>query len=149
MAEDRREAIMVRLTELAATVAGVVKVTRNKLHISEEQRPAVALFDADEEADEGDMGRGRPPHAPNLVTMTPEITLLLGAAPENVGSDLNAFRVAFLKTVLLDATLITICGDNGEIRYRGCATGLSQGRNMEAEMGLDISFRYPLFPTKL
>jgi hypothetical protein len=141
---------MVQLSLLSLSVPGVKSVSRNKLHISEEARPAVSLFDGDEESNwEDDSGRSRHAKSPTLVTMSPEITLLLADKPEEVGSKLNEFRAAFLKVVLNDVDLQTIVGENGEIRYRGCSTSVLQGRSMEAEMGLDISFRYPLFPTKL
>ena len=56
--------------------------------------------------------------------MTPEIYLMLGAKPEDVGTAINGFRAAFIKAVLVDSELATIVGSNGDIRYEGCATGL-------------------------
>lgn len=149
MAEDRREAILARLVVVAATVPGVKKVVRNQKGLSDDQMPGIAIYDADEEADEDEGGRGRPPHSPNIVTMTPEIFLLLAGLPENVGTLINNFRAAFLSKVLLDSELRNLVGTNGEIRYRGCATGLTQGRQMSGEMGVNISFSYPFNPANL
>ena len=81
--------------------------------------------------------------------MTPEIYLLLGAKPENVGTEINALRATFIKSVLTDAGLLLIVGTNGDIRYEGCATSLARGRNMEGEMGISFSFAYTLRPEDL
>jgi hypothetical protein len=147
---DKREQILARLLEVVENLSGVVHARRNKDEIPEHQRPAVLIFDADEQAlEERDAHRAG---APQLVTMTPEILLLLGGTPESVGSDLNAFRAKLLKAVLTDDTLKSIIGAdgrNGHIRYVGCATSLGHGRMMEAEMGVSIAFTYVLKPAEL
>lgn len=148
MATDRRELVLARLLVVSEGVEGVVTAQRNKRLLVDAKRPAIVFFDADEDAMEEDGGGAKPGNAPNLVTMTPEIFLMLGTVPENVGSEINAFRLLFLKAVLFDADLKTIMGSNGRIKYNGCATGLSQGRNMEAEMGVMISFTYPFMPSE-
>jgi len=81
---DKREAILQRLVKIAAGVDGVVTAVRNQDEISEHARPAIAVFDADETADERAEQHGHPRHAPNIVEMTPEIMILLGALPERV-----------------------------------------------------------------
>ena len=81
--------------------------------------------------------------------MTPEIYLMLGAKPEDVGTVINGFRAVFIKAVLMDPGLASIVGSNGDIRYEGCATGLARGRTMEAEMGLSFTFSYILRPDEL
>ena len=55
---DKREAILQRLTEIAAGLPGVVTAVRNQDEISEHARPAIAVFDADETADERAVQRG-------------------------------------------------------------------------------------------
>ncbi len=42
---DKRELILQRLLEVAASVPGVVTVVRNQDEISEHRRPAIAVFD--------------------------------------------------------------------------------------------------------
>ncbi len=146
---DRREDILVRLLAVCRTVDGVAKVARNEQVTNDWDFPAVIVLDADEEADEAAFGRGRPARSPNLVTMTPELYVILGETPEAVGSELNRLRARFIKAVLTDAELGGLVGTNGEIRYQACATGLARGRQMIGEMGLVFSFTYVLRPAEL
>ncbi len=145
---DRREMILARLLEIAVGVDGIVAAFRNKDEISERQRPAIVILDADEVADDADPS-SRPSRAPRRVAMTPEIYILLGAKPEDLGTAINRLRARFVKTVLGDAQLSLIVGSNGDIRYEGCATALARGRGMEGEMGVSFSFTYVLRPEEL
>jgi hypothetical protein len=145
---DRREEILSRLLEIAKSIVGMDKAFRNRVEIAESARPAIIILDADELADEADVGRGRPPLAPRIVGMTPEIYMLLGETPENVGVALNTLRAAFIKAVLSDSSLVVLC-HNGDIRYEGFSTGLAAGRSMEGECGVSFTFRYVLRPDKL
>ena len=145
---DRREMILTRLLEIAVGVDGIVAAFRNKDEISEKQRPAIVILDADEAADDADPG-SRPARSPRRVAMTPEIYILLGAKPEELGSVINALRARFVKSVLGDSQLGSIVGTNGDIRYEGCATALARGRSMEGEMGVSFSFTYVLRPEEL
>lgn len=145
---DRREMILVRLLEIAKGLPGIVTSVRNKDEISEKQRPAIVILDADEAADDADPAQ-RPPRAPRRVAMTPEIYILLGAKPEDIGAAINVLRARFVRAVLTDAQLGSIVGSNGEICYEGCATALARGRSMEGEMGVSFSFAYVLRPEEL
>ena len=145
---DRREMILTRLLEIAVGVEGIVAAFRNRDEISEKQRPAIVILDADEAADDADPN-SRPSRAPRRVAMTPEIYILLGAKPEELGSVINALRARFVKSVLGDSQLGSIVGTNGDIRYEGCATALARGRSMEGEMGVSFSFTYVLRPEEL
>ena len=145
---DRREMILTRLLEIAVGVDGIVAAFRNKDEISEKQRPAIVILDADEAADDTDPG-SRPARSPRRVAMTSEIYILLGAKPEELGSVINALRARFVKSVLGDSQLGSIVGTNGDIRYEGCATALARGRSMEGEMGVSFSFTYVLRPEEL
>ena len=133
---DKREQILSRLLAVAQGIPGIAGAFRNKDEIS------------DETADDADPVN-RPTRAPRRIAMTPEIYLLLGAKPENVGTEINALRATFIKSVLTDAGLLLIVGTNGDIRYEGCATSLARGRNMEGEMGISFSFAYTLRPEDL
>ena len=145
---DRREMILTRLLEIAVGVEGIVAAFRNRDEISEKQRPAIVILDADEAADDADPN-SRPSRAPRRVAMTPEIYILLGAKPEDLGTAINTRRARFVKAVLGDAQLSLIVGSNGDIRYEGCATALARGRSMEGEMGVSFSFTYVLRPEEL
>ena len=146
---DKREEILTRLAEVAASVPGVSTIVRNQDEISEHKRPAIAIFDADETADERAEQQGHPGRAPNIVEMTPEVLILLGARPESVGSALNALRTSLIKAVLTDSQLIALAGQNGRVRYAGCTTHLGHGRSMEGSMGIHFSFAYVLRPEQL
>ena len=146
---DRREQILQRLLEVAAAVPGVITAIRNQDEISERRRPAVAIFDADEIVDEASERQDHPGRAPNLVVMTPEVLILLGASPESIGTALNALRAKLVKAVLTDAQLIALAGTNGRVRYAGCSTHLGHGRSMEGFMGVQFAFAYVLRPEQL
>ena len=145
---DRREMVLARLLEIARGIEGIFAAFRNKDEISERQRPAIVILDADEAADDADPS-SRPSRAPRRVAMTPEIYILLGAKPEELGSVINVLRARFVKSVLGDSQLGSIVGSNGDIRYEGCATALARGRSMEGEMGVSFSFTYVLRPEEL
>jgi hypothetical protein len=151
---DLREQILNRLLAIAEDVDGIENAYRNVSGpIGEDSRPAISIFDGEEIAEEGDISftRSRPPNSPNLITMTPGIHILLSAEAENVGSNLNALRVNFLKAILNDETLATLAyvNDGGQIRYGGCTTYTEPGRKMEGDMMIIISIIYPLIPTSL
>ena len=146
---DKREAILARLLEVAAAIPGVVTAVRNQDEISERSRPAIAVFDGDETGDEPTAQQDHPGRAPNLIVMTPEVLILLGALPESVGSALNALRAKLVKAVLTDEQLIALVGANGRVRYAGCATHLGHGRSMEGSMGVQFTFAYVLRPEQL
>ena len=144
---DKREAILQRLVEIAAGIEGVATAVRNQDEISERSRPAIAIFDADESAAEH--AGEHPGRAPNIVEMSPELLILLGAKPEMVGTALNALRAKLIKAVLADQQLIALAGSNGYVRYAGCGTHLGHGRSMEGSMNMQFSFSYVLRPEQL
>jgi hypothetical protein len=146
---DKREAILQRLVEIAAGLQGIATAVRNQDEISEHKRPAIVVFDADESSDEVAERLDHPGRAPNLVVMTPEVLILLGALPESVGPALNALRAKLVKAVLTDAQLIALAGVNGRVRYGGCSTHLGHGRSMEGSMGVQFTFAYVLRPEQL
>jgi hypothetical protein len=146
---DKREQILERLLEVAAAVPGIVTAVRNQDEISERRRPAIAIFDADESADEAAERQDHPGRAPNIVEMAPEMLILLGATPETVGSVLNELRARLVKAVLTDSQLIALAGPNGRVRYAGCTTHLGHGRSMEGSMAVHFTFAYVLRPEQL
>lgn len=147
---DLRESIIARLVKVAESVDGVVTVVRNAPAPDETRLPAIQILDADEAADDSDPSNvPRGTIARRRVGMTPEIYILLGDLPEAIGPALNTLRARLIKAVLSDATLISLVGQNGSIRYEGCATGLSRGRSMEGEMGVSFTFSYILNPAAL
>ena len=146
---DKREQILQRLVEVAAAVPGVTTAVRNRDEISERARPAIAVFDGDETADERADQQGHGGRAPNIVEMTPEVMILLGATPATVGSTLNVLRALLVKGTLTDAQLNSLVGPNGRVRYAGCSTQLGHGRSMEGFMAVHFAFSYVLRPEQL
>ena len=146
---DKREQILQRLVAVAAAVPGINTAVRNQDELSERKRPAIAIFDADETADEGSERQDHPGRAPSIIVMTPEVMILLGAAPTTVGSSLNSLRAKLVKAVLTDAQLTALVGPNGRVRYAGCSTHLGHGRSMEGFMGVHFAFAYVLRPEQL
>lgn len=144
---DKRELILQRLLEIGASIPGIVYACRNELLNDEDNRPAFQVIDADESADDRDppqSARAFSGNAPVRVGMTPELYITLAGYPENVGTALNVLRAAAVKAILSDTTLRALVGVNGGIKYEGCATGLSRGREMTAEAGISFTFTYVL-----
>jgi hypothetical protein len=117
--------------------------------------PGIILLDADEVSDprgiQAPPGRGGPPGA-KLMRMTPEIYVVLDVRKPNnvnVGEDLNKARLAILGTILNDKTLQQIVGANGQISYDGCVTDLARNRTMQGQLGISVTFVYPLVPGEL
>ena len=149
---DTRELILARLAEilggLPATLMGepgaFVTRARNRGELTDAQRPALILLDGDEKVDDRFIGRGA--MAPRLMTMTPEIGIVIGGRePKNelIGEDLNAMRMTVVKAVAHDAGLKTIVGTNGSVEYGGLVTDLGWHRSMEGVMVLSFLITYP------
>jgi hypothetical protein len=129
----------------------------NRNELPADKVPGIILLDADEVSDPSFLkaapGRQLPPGA-KVMRMTPEIYGVLdvrkGAQQnENVGEDLNLIRGAILNLILHDATLQGIVGSNGQIVYDACVTDLARNRTMKGQIGISVSFIYPLFPQEL
>ncbi|MFL9499229.1 hypothetical protein ACJMQP_04145 [Rhodopseudomonas palustris] len=151
--EDKREQILQRLADLLKGVADANGGTfhRNVAQVQESELPAIQLFDGDEVADETAASRGRPPTAPNIVTMTPEVFVTLAEDPEpieNVGTRVSRWRARVIKAVLSDEQLRKLCHNN-DVRYDGCATALSRGREVTGESGISFALPYVLRPAEL
>lgn len=146
MSNDRREGVVARLKTIAAGIDGINKVERNVISITDVQRPAIIIYDGSEEAVEPQSSRTG---LPAIVTMTAEMRILLGASPANVGTDINALRMAVMHDVLTDASLQTIIGANGRVRYGGCETELGQGRTLDGDMVMRFNITYPLLQAEL
>lgn len=145
---DRREEILARLLEILGTISLVQVVVRNRGELPSAKRPAIVLLDGDEVARESvPQQRGRLTLAPNLVDLTPEIYAIMDQrepANDRIGEDMNALRVEIIRTISTDATLASILGSNGEIKYEGCITDMASGRSMEGQMHIRMTFTYAL-----
>jgi hypothetical protein len=169
MSVDRRTLILDRLEELLSTftvellgdkVTGPMEIdtskfVRNRGELPDEKTPGTILLDGDEVRDprylQPQAGRSLPPGTA-IMRMTPEIYIVLNVRKpqnENVGQDLNTARAALLDLVLHDKQLLQIVGANGAMAYDGCVTDLARNRTMKGQMGLSLTFIYPLIPGEL
>lgn len=147
---DARELILARLVQIAEGIEGIKTVSRNPAPgLSEHMRPAILIYDGDEETVADERPGRRPPTVPKLVSMTPEVYIQLGDLPEDVGTSLNVFRAKYIKAVLTDIDMIALLGSNGGMSYEGCSTALSRGRRVEGEVNPVFTFLYVLEPAKL
>lgn len=163
---DRRELILSRLAAILsgltipilggpapATVTSIPagNFVRNRNELDASQVPGIILLDADEVRDPAIR---RPPRGlieqampDQIMKMTPEIYVVLdvrGISNMNVGPDLNSARLAILAAVLPDKQLQQIVGTNGDICYDGTVTDLARNRSMKGQLGISLTFTYPL-----
>jgi hypothetical protein len=149
---DVRENILARLVAIVDAVADFKQVYRNYVDLTEDDLPAAAVLDGDEETDDVSDRSMRPPNQPTLATMTPEI-IVFKLAPQ-VGPDISVLRRQLVKTVLHDPELneqIVKTGryGNGAIRYLGCQTDLGWERSMFGALKVNLLFKYTLRPDDL
>jgi hypothetical protein len=141
-----------RLVAIVDGVADFKEVYRNYVDLNENDLPAAAVLDGDEDTNDANDASMRPPNRPTLVTMTPEI-IIFKLAPQ-VGPDISILRRQLIKAVLYDAELngqIVKTGRNGNgtIRYLGCQTDLGWERSMFGALKVNLQFKYTFRPDDL
>ncbi len=161
---DRRQEILDRVWELinalGITLAGgpngpkpilAGNANRNRNQLQDDKVPGFLVLDADEVRDPNlrqpapGLTQARMPV--QIMKMTPEIYVVLdgrGVTNENVGKDLNTARLAILDALMTDVQLMKIVGPNGNITYDGCVTDLARNRTMKGQLGISVTFTYPL-----
>ena len=149
---DVREQILMRLVAIVDAVADFKEVYRNYVDLTEDDLPAAAVLDGDEDTHDSSDASMRPPDRPTLVTMTPEI-VIFKIAPQ-VGPDISVLRRELVKAVLYDTELnqqIVKTGryGNGAIRYLGCQTDLAWERSMFGALKINLHIKYTLRPADL
>jgi hypothetical protein len=146
---DNRELILARMLAILEGLRDdglFAFVGRNDIITAESKLPCALLLDGDETTNESGFGRNRPAHSPHVITMMPEVYILVNGDPAEVGEALNAYRQHVLYALLNDSTLANLVYNN-DIRYEGAQSGLALGRSMAGEMGLNISLAYAFKPT--
>lgn len=161
---DRRQEILDRLyTQLAGLTINLAggpdgavsiaagNIVRNRNDLQADKLPGMIVLDADEVKDSMlklPPGGGNQQRMPaQLMRMTPEIYVVLDTRPvgnKNTGKDLNTARLAILDTIWSDSVLWGIVGTNGNITYDGCVTDLARNRTAKGQIGLSVTFTYPL-----
>jgi hypothetical protein len=155
MMADTRELLLTRLLAIATAVktadTTIKSAIRNRGPLETDLRPAIILLDGDETSalPPRAPGRGGQPMPPAILTMSPELFVLLEEQrPQRVaiGERVNAYRIALIEAVAGDAALLSLLGSNGRIVYRGCATDLKSGSSLSGEMRLDFALTYVVNP---
>lgn len=144
MSIDRRGQILARLVEIMQLIPGPQRVYRNRLQISEAQRPAIVVLDGDEQGTLGDFALGRPLTSPGIMRMTPEICLMAAGDSDTIGTSLSDFRFRVIPAVLTDSRLSDLVSATGGVQYQGCTTDLGKGRTIEGVLLLNFEIHYAL-----
>ena len=143
---DRREAIMVRITELLATL-GAETLARNLDEVSDLKLPAIILYDGDEDASDTMRANG----GGGVMYAAPQIVITLQDVPESVGTTTNGYRARLISAMCLDEALQELCGTfpTRGIKYMGCTTSLVPGRSSQVSLTAHFNIGYQLTPSQL
>lgn len=162
---DRREQILERLEAILGgltipllgdenggpTSLPAGNFVRNRDQLSAQTTPGIILLDGDEIRDPRatlpPRGLQEVKMPDQVMRMTPEIYVVLDVRQPrnlNTGEDLNTARLAILAAVLPDSQLQSIVGANGNIVYDQAVTDLARNRQMQGQLGVSITFTYPL-----
>lgn len=145
MAEDVREAILLRLVSLLGALPNIDEVSRNVLIDDDGNLHRITVMEGEEIASEADPVN-RPAIAPRVVRMQPQIILSASAKSKDVGSDLSTMRGMVIKAIVTDSPLIALTLNSGGVRYIGMESDLAFGRTMLGQMALKFQFTYALRP---
>lgn len=145
---DLREQILVRCVEIAAGIEQVKTVARNVTDWDDDEVPAIAVNDGDEQAIE-DEPQKRPVLVPRRYEMFPLFHIAHSAKRLEVGPDLNILRRRVIYAVLNDAPLAALYDRNG-VRYDGLETPRTEsGRLVLSQRILRFAITYLLKPSDL
>jgi hypothetical protein len=149
MAEDVREAILVRLKALLAGLGGGIQVVRNEIVDDDggEQgrKQRIVILEGDEATPEKE-STNMPAHAPRTVYMHPQIMLCNFAGSAAVGAGLSAMRGKVIKAIATDEALIALTIKRQGGLYLGMESDLGFARAMNGEATLKFQFAYLLRP---
>lgn len=151
MSIDRREEVLARLFAILDDIEGRETCVRNRGILDNDKLPALILLDGDETTKtlSGGNTRGRTGLSVSLVTMTPQIFVVLKLkkpANELVGQLVNTFRGRILNAIAADEQLKAIIGPNGGMTYDAMETDLKTGSPLEGEAQLNFSITVPCDP---
>jgi hypothetical protein len=145
---DTREAILLRLVAIAATIPGIKEVFRNNIRPPEANLPAILVLDGDEAAAETDPN-SHGSRGPRRMIMTPQLLIVLPEKASDVGSTLNAYRAKLIKAIATDVDLAALTINRLGGRLHSTQTSLAWGRSMLGEMGVAFAITYALDPNTL
>lgn len=145
---DKRELILARLLDVLEGVQSGIVALRNEPNIDPDSRPALFLYDGDEQAEPRDPNRGGPPSI-RRVRMTPQVVALASASAANIGAAINELRATIVHDVLTDTTLLGYSLNGVEVTYEGAEQIVEDGRRVEGAMALTFAITYTLRTTDL
>jgi len=149
MSVNRREEILARVFAILSALDSFNTFKRNRGLLDNDALPAIILLDGNETTRTGGDRRGRSKMSSVIVTMRPQIFVLLkNNKPGNadVGTVLNTHRGAIIRAIANDAQLQALVGPNGDLAYESAETDLNTGMPMEGQMQIGISITCPLDP---
>lgn len=137
----RREQILARIFERLQAIPDVETCVRDRAELVNVRAPVILLADNFEDIS-----------VRSHIVIRPDIFIGLDdrlPRNENVGPDLNNIRRDVVKGLLFDPEIKNLLGPNGIIRYHGCTTDLRREKKMTGEMGISMSFIYPVSPNEV
>lgn len=143
---DVRELILLRIMAVGAFIHGSNGIFRNLTDVAEARRPCVILLDGDEEALPDPNRSG---NSPRRIRMEPQLVLLLGSSAAEIGTDLNAMRIAAIYAITHDAELLGLSLNGRECVYEGAQSIIEDGRKVEGAIVLRFAITYLLRPGDL
>lgn len=150
MSINRREEVLDRLKAIMEAQEGYETTFRNRSLLSNDNLPALGLLDGDESSRIGTPApRGRPGFAASIVTMNPQIFIVVKnkkPANKDIGTLLNTLRGKLISAIAADALLLALIGPNGRLNYDGAETDLKTGMPLEGQMQINLSIDVPFDP---
>lgn len=141
---DAREAILSRLEEICAGVQGITSVERNKLELTNLQRPGVIIQDGSEQMlDQPSAQRAATQVA--RMELSPKIVIMVRADAADSGPLMSTFRGRILSAVINDATLLSLT----RIKFDGLVVPEPTPESREPKMEINFVFTYPFRITDL
>ena len=158
MSLETRESILQRMFEIMDSMRTdtllpaderFVTVARNRGKLDQDRLPAGYLLDGDEDTTLSGTGRGRVAVQPVLVTMRPQVFIVLkleGPKNQTVGPLLNKYRGNLIHRFAVDPSLRMLVGAEGDIGYGGMTTDLKSGMPMDGQAQLSFTVRHLVNP---
>lgn len=142
---DIRDDILARLPIVCAGITGIVAVGENGLDVPGVVRPAIIINDGSEEVVLERPNSPRRFGQVQIVELTPDIRLFLRADDGRDARKIkNLFRARIILAILGDATLQSILGANGSMKYSGCSAPDPSPETKEPRLDFTFTFSYPL-----
>lgn len=154
---DKRELILDRMFDILNAVPQLLDYSehscfRDRGVLEDDKRPAIVLLDGVENVKNSVERRGRVALSPTVMTLLPQIFVVLKLRKTNtnagVGPELSAFRLAVINAIGTDKQLIDLCGPNGQISLRRVETDMQSGSTLEGQLRLDFAIDYVLDPSE-